>query len=116
LSMGQRVLVGYVGFVILFSVAAEIVGRVYGNNLMLYHLFTFVEFFVLLWLFRRGMREIPGIIFLVPSAITVGTGIWGLATGPFQLPDLFRTVEAVVLIGFSLLFFYNALRRLDVQR
>ncbi len=116
LSKGQRVLVGYIGFVILFSIAAEIVGRVYGNNLILYHFFTFVEFFVLLWLFRRGMREMPGILFLLPSVIIVGTGIWSLATEPFRLPDLFRTVEGIILIGFSLLFFYNALRRLDVQR
>ena len=42
--------------------------------------------------------------------------MWGVVTKPFEFPDLFRTVESLVLIGFSVLFFFNALRYLEVKR
>ncbi|MGE3799805.1 MAG: hypothetical protein AB7H80_02175 [Candidatus Kapaibacterium sp.] len=116
LSSGQRLLVYFICFVIVNSVAAEIVGQVYGNNLILYHLFTFVEFFVLVYLFRRSMRRIPTIVFAVPAIIFTVVGVWSVVTEPFELPDLSRIVESVILISFSLLFFYSALRYLEVQK
>ena len=116
LSSVQRSLVLYIGFVILFSIAAEIVGRAYGNNLVLYHVYTFVEFFLLLSLFRRRLPRIPKTIFVIPSLLFSGIGIWGLLAHPFEVPVLLRTFGSIVLVGFSLLFFYNALRYLEFQR
>ena len=114
LSARQNVLVGYIGFVILFSIAAEFVGRYYGNNLLLYHIYTFVEFSLLLYLFRSEKGR--SLVFLLSAIPVIGAGLWSIMTRPFEFPDLFRTAESLVLIGFSLMFFYNALRHPDVQR
>lgn len=116
LSGIQHGLVLYIGFVILFSIVAEIVGHMYGNNLILYHVYTFVEFFFLLSLFRRRLPRIPKTVFIVPSALFAGIGIRGIITGPFEVPVHLRTFGSIVLVGFSLLFFYNALRYLEFQR
>lgn len=116
LSGSQKILVAYIGFVILFSVAAEIVGRTYGNNLPLYHAYTFVEFFTLFYLFWRSMQRVQTLLFLLPALIFVGVGVWALVTGPLEMPVPTRTTASIILSGFSILFFYNALRRLEYQR
>ena len=116
LSGGQKVLVAYIGFVILFSIIAEIVGRTYGTNLPLYHFYTFVEFFTLFYLFWRSMRRIPQPLFILPALVFAGIGIWTWVIDGLAVPVMSRTAASVILIGFSLLFFYNALRYLEYQR
>ena len=116
LSGGQKVLVAYVGFVILFSVAAEIVGRTYGSNLLLYHFYTFVEFFTLFYLFWRSMWRVPRWVFILPVLAFTGIGIWTFVADPFAVPVLTRTTASIILTGLSILFFYNALRHLEYQK
>ncbi len=116
LSTSQKVFVAFIGFVILSSIAADIMARIYGNNLILFHVHTFVEFFVFLYLFRKSMRRIPSLVFLIPAIVFVGIGLFGIVRAPFELPVMLRTAEGIILIILSLLFFYNALRHLEFQR
>lgn len=116
LTGDQRSLVAWVAFVVPFSLLSEYVGRRYGNNLPLYHLYAFLEFFFLYWLFRRVLRRIPLWAVLLPAVSFVGVGLWGAIENPFSVPDRLLSLESVILVGCALLFFYRALRSLEVQR
>lgn len=116
LTFDQRVLVVWCAFVILFSLLSEYISRRYGNNLPLYHLYTFIEFFFLSYLFRRLLKRLPLPAWLIPTLLFVGVGLWGVFEELFAFPDRLRSVESVILIGYALLFFNRALRSLDVAR
>lgn len=116
LSGGQMILVAFVGFVIPFSVVAEVVGQTTGNNLLLYHIYTFIEFFTLAWIFRRTLRRVPTGVFIGGSLVILAVGTWGLITAPFEVPVTLRTVESVMLAACALTFFYDALRYLEFRR
>lgn len=116
LTADQRALVGWIVFIILFSIISEIVGRCFGNNIPLYHLYTIAEFFFLCYLFRRLLKRLPTIVRLLPVLLFLGVGIWGVLADPFAFPDRLRSVESLILIGCALLFFYHSLRSLDVDR
>lgn len=116
LSGDQHALVAWVGFIILFSLLSEYVGRRYGNNLPLYHLYAIIEFFFLYWLFRRVLLWLPRWLRLLPAVLFLGVGIWGVVEDPYSVPDRLLSVESVILIGCSLLFFYRSLRSLEVKR
>lgn len=116
LSGDQRRLVAWVAFIILFSLISEYVGRRYGNNLPLYHIYTFIEFFFLYYLFRREWKRFARPFRPAPVLLFIGVGIWGFLADPYSFPDRIRSVESIILIGCSLLFFSRSLRSLDVER
>jgi len=117
LSKKQQVFVAFLGFVILFSTIAEIMVEMQldKNNLLLYHFYVFVEFYVLLYLFWKSLPGISNGVWLAIVVVFLGLGIYGLWKDPKGYPDLKLTTEAILLIALSFLYYFRMILKPTIK-
>jgi hypothetical protein len=119
LNRDQRMLFWLVSFSFVFELAALLVGLVMElNNLMLLHIFTVIQFFIITLIFRKHLKPI-----IAPTSIDVLIVLFFISAiinalfldGLLRFNTYARALESGILVFFALAFYYKTLKELKIK-
>lgn len=114
----ERVLILLVGISLLAELISSALWRNQLNNIFISHLYVPIELFLMLLYFRaqfsgvvKTLIGVVGIVFVVGSIIDST-----LIHSPFEMNDISRTVECIILIAVSLLTWGRIMKTMEASR
>lgn len=113
-----------VGYYVMLSIITEVIVwsgfkfALVSNNLPLLHAFTVLEFGLFLWCFASVFRFLTNRVLMIGVGVFAGLELFlGQDLQPFlQYNTIMRSLEAVVMIGLSIGYFFKTMRGMQVEQ